>query len=200
MIEIKRIDTYDDARFSDKVLSQHGAFLVNDSLLYEIEIISQTEAIIRGCDKFYEEVIEEFRFFAEHITIFYDEQGNVVKEFAKIPIFDVKIEEIQPSQFYVDITKKQEVSKFVCTEEDIIIPLVKYGDKFISMDGHTRLAVAIDKGFKEVKGFLAKSEDWLYEFANEAEKRHVHSPYDLETLTHEEYEVKWNRFCDEFFG
>ena len=181
MTEIKRIDTYDDARFSDKVLSQHGAFLVNDSLLYE-------------------EVIEEFRFFAEHITIFYDEQGNVVKEFAKIPIFDVKIEEIQPSQFYVDITKKQEVSKFVCTEEDIIIPLVKCGDKFISMDGHTRLAVAIDKGFKEVKGFLAKSEDWLYKFANEAEKRHVHSPYDLETLTHEEYEVKWNRFCDEFFG
>lgn len=29
MVEIERINNYDDKRFSDKVLKQHGAFLIN---------------------------------------------------------------------------------------------------------------------------------------------------------------------------
>lgn len=42
-MNIKRIDTYDDPRFSKEVLLQHGAFLV-DGLPYEVEIVSESEA------------------------------------------------------------------------------------------------------------------------------------------------------------
>lgn len=198
-IQIRRIDSYDDERFSTQVLYQHGAFVVNNSLMYEVEIISQNEAIIRGDERFYKEVIEEFRFFAEHITKFYDKERNIVIEFKNIPTIDVSIDRIQPSQFYVDSTKKMAVENFINMEMDVIIPLVEYGDRYISMDGHTRLSVAIDKGFKSVKGIIVQGDEWLYKFAEEAIKRNVKTPYDLEVLSHEDYDLKWNRFCDEFF-
>ena len=197
-IQIKRIDSYDDERFSTQVLHQHGAFVVNNLLVYEVEIISQNEAIIRGDKKFYKEVIGEFRFFAEHITKFYDKEGNIVIEFKNIPTIDVSIDRIQPSQFYVDLIKKMAVESFINMEMDVIIPLVEYGDRYISMDGHTRLSVAIDKGFKSVKGIIVQGDDWLYKFVEEAIKRNVKTPYDLEVLSHEDYDIKWNRFCDEF--
>lgn len=198
-IQIRRIDSYDDERFSTQVLHQHGAFVVNNSLLYEVEIISQNEAIIRGDERFYKEVIEEFRFFSEHITKFYDKERNIVIEFKDLPTIDVSIDRIQPSQFYVDSTKKMAVESFINTERDVIIPLVEYGDRYISMDGHTRLSVAIDKGFKSVKGIIVQGDEWLYKFVEEAIKRNVKTPYDLEVLSHEDYDIKWNRFCDEFF-
>ena len=198
-IQIRRIDSYDDERFSTQVLHQHGAFVVNNSLVYEVEIISQNEAIIRGDEKIYKEVIEEFRFFAEHITKFYDKEGNIVIEFKNIPTIDVSIDRIQPSQFYVDLTKKMAVESFINMEMDVIIPLVEYGERYISMDGHTRLSVAIDKGFKSVKGIIVQGDEWLYKFVEEAIKRNVKTPYDLEVLSHEEYDIKWNHFCDDFF-
>ena len=61
-MEIKRINTYEDNRFSQTVLHQHGCFLV-DGKPYEVEIISDYEAIISGVDQaVYAEIIEEFRF------------------------------------------------------------------------------------------------------------------------------------------
>ena len=67
------------------------------------------------------------------------------------------------------------------------------------MDGHTRLCVAIDKNFKSVKGIIVEGNEWLYKFVEEAIKRNVRTPYDLELLNHEDYDIRWNRFCDEFF-
>ena len=49
-MEITRINTYEDNRFSTKVLLQHGCFLV-DGKPYEVEIISDYEATISGEDQ-----------------------------------------------------------------------------------------------------------------------------------------------------
>ena len=76
---VNRINTYTDSRFSKKVLNQHGAFLIGDEP-YEVEIVSKTDAIIRGKNpNFYESVIENFRFYAEHITNF--SYGRIGKNF-----------------------------------------------------------------------------------------------------------------------
>ena len=45
MIQIKRIDTYSDDRFSQEALYQHGCFLIDD-LPFEIKIVSSKEAIV----------------------------------------------------------------------------------------------------------------------------------------------------------
>lgn len=73
---IKRISTYNDSRFSQNVLNQHGCFLA-DGIPYEIEIISEREAIVKGekSDVFLP-LIDEYRFFTPHITRFYDEKGG----------------------------------------------------------------------------------------------------------------------------
>ena len=49
-MELKRINSYIDERFSKGGLLQHGCFLV-DNNPYEVEIISDYEAVIRGEDK-----------------------------------------------------------------------------------------------------------------------------------------------------
>ena len=78
-MEIQRIDTYADSRFSECALFQHGCFLV-EGKPYEIEIISDFEAVVRGEEKeVYLKIIEEFRFYAPHITKFYNSRGNIIK-------------------------------------------------------------------------------------------------------------------------
>lgn len=60
-MDIKRMDTYHDSRFSQNVLRQHGGFLV-DGDPYEVEIISDREAVITGANPaLYPAVIDAFR-------------------------------------------------------------------------------------------------------------------------------------------
>lgn len=100
-MEIKRINTYNDPRFLQNVLNQHGCFLA-DGIPYEIEIISEREAVVRGENPAaFLPLINQYRFFAPHITRFYDDKGNIIKEYPQADIFELNLEQIQPSQFYV---------------------------------------------------------------------------------------------------
>ena len=47
-MSVIRIDTYDDNRFSQEVLYQHGCYIADGNAPVEIKIISQTKAIIKG--------------------------------------------------------------------------------------------------------------------------------------------------------
>lgn len=201
-LDIECINSYEDNRFSEKALRQHGAFVVNGVFFYEVLITGISEAVITGENrKYYEAVIEYFRFFAEHITTFRDAQGNMVKEYPKVELFEIPLKNIQPSQFYVDKSKKKEVSTFIHAKEDVIIPLKKFENEAISMDGHTRMAVAVEKELDNVLAFWSAEEaDYLEYFVTEAQKRNIYTPYDLTELEHDEYEEKWNGFCDAYFA
>ena len=199
-MNIKRISTYDDKRFSQKVLNQHGCFLVEEEP-YEIEIISDFEAIVRGKDSaVYLAVIEEFLFFTPHITIFYNENHEIVKQYPKAELLELSLDDIQPSQFYVDRDKVDAVSTFIARGEDIIIQVSKYQDKYISLDGHTRLYYAVLQGFTSVRAVLAETDDCILDFVEVAIKRGIRTPKELVLLSHEEYKEKWNKYCDEYFS
>lgn len=199
-MEIERIDAYRDERFSQRVLRQHGCFLA-DGIPCEVEIISDSEAIIRGADpEAYESVIESFRFYTPHITRFYDENHRIVREYPKAELLTLRLDQIQPSQFYVDEEKIHAVSSFIHKPGDIIIQVLPWEDRFISLDGHTRLYYAAMQGWSHVRAVVEASDDWVYRFVEEARKRGVYTPADLALLSHEEYEEKWNRFCDRFFA
>ncbi len=198
-MNIKRIDTYDDHRFRDVVLKQHGCFDV-DGLLYEVEIISDYEAIIRGEPTYYKEVMEEFRFYSEHITKFYNSHRECIKEYPSVPIFDIQLKDIQPSQFLVDKDKKEAVGTFINEGKDIIVPVIKMDERYISLDGHTRLSLAVDRGYTSVRGYLSDGGNWAFRFVEEAIKRSVKTPYDLKEVNHEVYNVEWNQFCDAIFA
>lgn len=51
-MSIIRINTYDDQRFSQEALNQHGCYIADGEVPVEIIIISQSEALIKG-DKAY---------------------------------------------------------------------------------------------------------------------------------------------------
>lgn len=199
-MEIKRIDTYDDARFSKLVLLQHGCFLV-DEVPYEVEIISENEAVIRGVDQtLFPMVIDEFRFYTPHIVRFYDNDRNVIKVFPNIELLKIPLDQIQPSQFYVDRDKIAAISNYIHEADDIVIQVMSHQDGYISMDGHTRLYYAAMKGWRYVRAVEETSGDWVYRFVAEAQKRNIYTPKDMMLVSHEEYEEKWNRFCDEIFA
>ena len=112
----------------------------------------------------------------------------------------MELAQIQPSQFYVDKEKKEAVASFVQSEEDVIVPVIPYGERYISFDGHTRMAVAADKGITKIKAFFGEDAEYIHDFVAEAVRRGVTTPYDLPELPHGEYEVKWNQFCDAYFA
>ena len=193
-LEIKRIHSYKDQRFSDKVLLSHGCFLVDD-IPYEVEIISDFEAIIRGAKReWYVKVIEEFRFYTPHITRFIDDCGHVIKEYPKVPLLTLFLDQIQPSQFYVDEDKLAAISTFIYQPEDIIIQVMPFEDRYISLDGHTRLYYAVMKGWDTVRAIKVVSDDYIYGFVKEAKRRSILSPKDMVLVSHEEYVEKWVRF------
>ena len=199
-MKIKRINTYGDNRFSQTVLHQHGCFIV-DGKPYEVEIISDYEAVISGEDQtVYTAVVEEFRFYTPHITRFYNRDGKIVREYPRVQLLTLCLDQIQPSQFYVDETKIAAIGTFIHKPEDIIIQVLPNEDRYISLDGHTRLYYTVMKGWACVRAVVESSDDWVYKFVTEAQKRGIYTPKEMTLVGHDEYEEKWNRFCDEFFA
>jgi hypothetical protein len=198
-MSIIRINTYDDHRFSQEALNQHGCYLVDGKVPIKIKIISQSEAIIIGDEAYFDEVIDEFRFNAEHITKFYDESGELVKKFKDLELFKLDLDKIQPIQFFVDSDKLEAVKSFVTREEDVIIPVAMKDDNYASLDGHTRLYLAYILGFKHVYAYYSESFDDFDYFFDEARKRNIYAAKDLILLEHEEYIEKWDKFCDDYY-
>lgn len=198
-MRIDRINTYDDNRFSQEALYQHGCYIVDGDAPVEIKIISQTEALIKGEEAYFDEVIEEFRFNAEHITNFYDESGKLIKKFKDVEVFKLDLDKIQPIQFFIDSDKLEAVKSFVNREEDVIIPVTIREDTYASLDGHTRLYLAYSLGFKYVYAYLSETFCGFDYFFYEARKRNIYSAKDLTLLTHDDYTVKWDKFCDEYY-
>ncbi len=200
-MDIERINEYSDPRFTKEVLNQHGAFVADEKYPCSFRITGENTAEIDFHD--YSEVmplIDNFRFYAEHITTFCDKSGNIIAEFPKVKIFPLGIDLIQPSQFYVDRDKVNAVSDFIGSGDDIVIPVMKRDGRYISLDGHTRLYYAYTRGWKTIRAFEAEVNEYVLDFVQEAKKRGVLSVWDMALLSHSKYEIKWNKFCDDFFA
>lgn len=199
-MEIQRINEYVDERFDPEILRQHGAFLV-DGCPCSFRILDGHSARVYYHDySDMEEILDTFRFYAGHISRFYRSDGCLLKEYEDVEVFDLPIGQIQPSQFYVDQEKLRAVGSFIQGAEDIVIPVLEHEGRYVSADGHTRLYLAYQRGYDHVRAFLEKDAGgYLLEFVKEAQRRGVFHVEDMEKLSHEEYEVKWNQFCDDFF-
>ena len=197
---ITRINTYSDSRFSPEALRQHGCFLV-DGTPCEVRIVAADTAVVTGCpEKHLAALIEAFRFNAPHITRFVGTDDRPLTRLPPVKTFLVRLRDIQPSQFYADEDKLRAVRSFIASPEDVVIPLTPYQGRYASLDGHTRMVAARELGFTHVTGFLTQADAWIFRFAEEAVRRSVISPADITILPHDEYCIKWHRFCDEFFS
>ncbi|KYP16964.1 hypothetical protein [Streptococcus parauberis] len=200
-IEVSRQNTYQDSRFSQEALNQHGCFLVNQEVPYEVRIISSNCAIITGSNPDdYLAVIDEFRFNAEHISEFYDNKEQLIAQFETKVLRTIPISEIQPSQFYINQDKYLAVDSFINTAEDVIIPVTK--DKhggYIAIDGHSRLKVAFDKGISTVLVYESQADAYIFDFVQETKSRQIESISDMSVLSHADYQSKWIDYCTDYF-
>ncbi len=198
--KIERINTYNDKRFDPEILKQHGAFLVNEKFVCQFQIFQRTCAVVTWEGNIdLEALIKEFRFYAEHVTKFYDRNYHLLREYPAISLFRIPLWKIQPSQFYVDMDKTKALKPMIRKPEDIIIPINSFGTRYISLDGHTRLYLVVQKGFEYVSCFFTEDNEICLKFAKEAQRRRVFAPTDLILLPHEEYLIRWVGFCDQFF-
>lgn len=199
-MEIQRINEYTDERFEAEILRQHGAFLV-DGQPCAFKILDEHSAKVYYHDYTdMEEILDTFRFYTGHISRFYTKDGALLKEYEKVKLFELPLEQIQPSQFYVDKDKLQAVGSFIREPNDIVIPVLEYEGRYASADGHTRLYLAYQRGYEHVRAFMEEDQEYIYKFVKEAKSWGVFHVKDMELLSHEEYEIKWNQFCDDFFG
>ena len=199
-MEIQRINSYRDSRFSQTVLFQHGAYLV-DGEPYELEITGPDRAVVRGGNRdAFPELIEAFRFHAPHIVRFSDAQGSPLARFPEPEKIELPITLIQPSQFFVDREKLAAVATFLSDWEDVTIQVLPWEDRYIALDGHTRLYWAARQGIEHVYAVISETDDWVWSFVREARARGIFTPGDMKLLEHEEYEILWDRYCDAVFA
>lgn len=196
----KRIDDYKNLDINQNICNQHGVFRMNDNTLATVEIISQDSAVVQlENNECLNELIEEFRFYAEHITHFYNKKLELLKEFPHKNLIEIDIFELQPSQFFVNEDKVNAVASFVNSSKDVVIPIIKKDEMIIVLDGHTRLYAASMKGIKTVFVFDTETEQYIYDFVQEAQRRNIKNVSDLKRLSHEDYEKEWYSYCDNYF-
>lgn len=198
-MDIQRVDSYDDDRFEKEVLRQHGAYVVNGKpCSFSINGRDSAIMIWHGEGRV-EPIIDDFRFYAEHITKFYNENGKLIKEYPAVETFEVEIDSIQPSQFYVSRDKLSAIATFINSGDDVVIPVLKgESGRYIAMDGHTRLYYAGIKGYDKVRAFIAADSEMTRAFAKEAAKRGIRKISDMKEVSQNEYVEKWYAFCDDF--
>lgn len=206
-MDIERINGYGDPRFSQEVLNQHGAFLV-DGRPWAFRVVSDKGAVVSApagfTPKELAEVVDAFRFYAEHITDFYGEDGAPLLSLPPVERWQVEIDALQPSQFSVDRDKCAAVDGFLRTAADLVIPVTELTDGTLcAMDGHTRLYTAWRKGIRAAMVFRCSDGEMgaqIADFAQEARKRGIFHVRDMALYSHEEQEEKWIGWCQAYFA
>ena len=199
-MEIKRVTEYNNSLFSQIVLNQRGAFLIDEEP-YEIEIISNDSAFVRGKNrKNFKKLIEYFRYYSPHINNFFDENNKKIISFEKKPVLTLEVDKIQPSQFYIDEDKLNALKSFIKNSKDIVIQVVKSDEGYICVDGHTRLFIAFLNNFKTVHAIETEFDDDTNYFVSQAKKRNIFTIKDLKLVSHSDYKKLWLNFCDSYFN
>lgn len=206
-MEIQRINDYADPRFPQEVLYQHGAYLADGAPCY-FRVISDCEAALSAPPmprEDLEELIEAFRFHAEHITTIYHESGDCLLRLPPAARREVDIDSLQPTQFSVDREKCGAVGHFIHTPADVVIPVIRSPENVLCVaDGHTRLYEAWRKGLRTAMVFACgmdpKGREILLQFAREARKRDVFHIRQMALYSPEEQKENWHDWCDRFFA
>jgi len=201
-MEIIRAGLNDTDVFDRRKLDFGGCcFFTEDKLnRYFFEINGCQATLYANTDCYIKEAIEEFLFYSGFISIVNDENGRTLITRPQSTAYLCEISAIQPSQFYISEAKLASCKTWVRSREDIFVPVVINDGKHISLDGHTRMRAALDLGYTSVYVYEEEYDETMFHFVDEAVRRQIYSVSDMEVVSGEEYECKWNRFCDDLFA
>lgn len=166
---------------------------------YEFEIKGREALIITEDLTWIEEAIKEFRFYNFNITTFYTKDRSFYKSFDEVHIFKLPIKILQPSQFFIDRDKLKTIEENL-TEKDIHIPVTILNEEYVALDGHTRLYYLYQNDVKMVNVYLDTAGTYIQDFVYMAKEMNIFNISALKLLSHEEYDIYWNKFCDDYFS
>ena len=117
--------------------------------------------------------------------------------------FMMQLDEIQPSQLFINSEKLSLVMKISDANPRSIefIPVKKIGDRVVFVDGHTRAFASFLRGMSEVKVYWEEDElDWdEYEICVDwCRKEGINTIADLKerVIPSKEYQVLWLDRCE----
>lgn len=118
---------------------------------------------------------------------------------------EAPIASLQPSQFSVDREKCAAVGEFLHGPADLVIPVLEDRDgTLITLDGHTRLYTAWQRGIRTAMVFSSAQEQARREtiggFVREARRRGIFHVPDMALLSPREQEEQWHSWCDAYFA
>ncbi|MDF2673843.1 MAG: hypothetical protein K0R09_2108 [Clostridiales bacterium] len=194
-------------------------------LEYDIKNIEEAEIIyfnmVQACDSdiLIKGFIDEIAYWNPNLKrITYKKENNFIEEDALIkagflkngpwsinmnnPVeaFRIDIEKITPEQLTVDKEKLNRVNSWIEKPEDVVICCVRIRNKVVSIDGHSRLVTAYNKGFRYVYAYIEADNDNI-EFYKTCmdwcEEQGIYTIKDLSSrvVTPEEHERLWISRC-----
>ncbi len=121
--------------------------------------------------------------------------------------FYMDIDDIQPSQLYLNIRKIEDVKKEYPTirpETIDAVPIKILNNQIIFTDGHTRAYVLWTHGYKKIKVIWEDEElDWqAYQICVDwCKEAGITTISDLKTriIDNESYQIKWIKRCQDMF-
>jgi len=200
-MRITRAGLKDADIFTDEEL-RYGAccfFTEDRAYKYFFEIRGQEAILFSNTEQYINQAIDEFLFYSGFVNSVKDKDGRVLMTKTQNKPYLHKLLEIQPSQFYVNEDKLSNCKKWIKGIDDIFIPIAIKDGRSISLDGHTRMRAALELGFTSVYVYPDEYDETIFHFVDEAIRRNVNSVADMELASGDEYEIKWNKFCDDLF-
>lgn len=188
-----------------KIKNHNTSFLLfssdeEDPLRYDFEIINRHQAILHteamSCPEL---VIDEFLFYSGFISHIETVDGRIIYHQPKKKIISLEISKIQPSQLYINEKKLDRLLTWIKSPEEIIIPVIRRGTQWVSVDGHTRLKAAQLLGFKQIYVDADEFEPYIDDFIQFCQQDKKLTIYDLPVISNEDYQIQWCLFCNQYF-
>ena len=96
------------------------------------------------------------------------------------------------------------MGSFLRSGSDLVIPVAELEGALCTLDGHTRLYTAWQRGIRTAMVFVSQKEPadlaWLAGLVAEARRRGVFHVPDMALYGHQEQEEKWTGWCQSYFA
>lgn len=202
-MKIRRAKASEAAHFSEVTLKRQLGYVIETEppLYVSFHIQNVQEAIITPrITEHLDDLMATFRFHNGFVHTFYDAWGHLLGSFDPVELIKVHPASLKVTQWFVSQDKFKDIKTWVHTPEDVIVPVFKHEHHFVALDGHTRLKVALSKGFDTVTVYEETGNALSRAFYHEAVRRQVHSVTDCEIVDSRRYALEWDAVCDRFIA
>lgn len=187
MVSVKRDREYEGYMSDNRALG--NCFTVDDGKSvyhYEFEINGHEAKVKYDSILYIKDAIKEFRKYNLQVNSFYNENRSFYQGFDPVQTFKLPIDILQPSQFFLDKEKIDNIEKYL-PDEDFYVPVCIIDDEYVLLDGHSRVRYLYDNYIKMVNVYMDEPCEMTQEYIYVAKENNLFKIKQLELLPHEEY-------------